>query len=181
MRRMGDEMKTILYLAVVIALGVARTGVTASPEEIARSWKERGFVALSRLDSLKDKQDRKSRYQSLLEFAFAMHATAGQSNPYGFVRKTDNGLDFYKIILNKTKNSASKTGVDEAGLFAINYIYDHKTGDFVGVKIELLPKGWNIHATPGLPNSLLLDVSDSNILIIFDVTNPMNAVVGSFP
>ena len=115
MRRMGDEMKTILYLAVVIALGVARTGVAASPEEIARSWKERGFVALSRLDSLKDKQDRKSRYQSLLEFAFAMHATAGQSNPYGFVRKTDNGLDFYKIILNKTKTSASKTGLMKRG------------------------------------------------------------------
>ncbi len=174
-------MKAILYLAAAIATGVAQAAVAASPEEITQLWKERGFVALSRLDSLKTKQDRKSRYQFLLEFAFAMHATAGQSNPYGFVRKTDNGLDFYKIILNKTKNPASKTGVDEAGLFAINYIYDHQTGDFGGVKIELLPKGWNIFANPAVPNALLLDVSDSKIFITFDVTNPMNAVVGSFP
>lgn len=174
-------MKAILYLSVLLALGLAQAAVGASPEEIAQSWKERGFVALSRLDSLKDKQDLKSRYQYLLEFAFAMHATTGKSNPYGFVHKTDNGLDFYKIILNKAKNTASKTGVDEAGLFAINYIYDHKTGDFVGVKIELLPKGWNIHAAPALSNALLLDVNDTKIFIMFDVTNPMNAFVGSFP
>ena len=174
-------MKLILYLAIVMALGVAQPGVAASPEQIAQSWRERGFIALSRLDSLKDKQDRKSRYQFLLEFAFAMHARTGQSNPYGFVRKTENGLDFYKIILNKGENTASKTGVDETGLFAINYIYDQKTGDFGGVKIELLPKGWNILANPALPNALLLDVSDSSIVIMFDVTNPMNAVVSSFP
>jgi hypothetical protein len=173
-------MKIILYPAI-LALGVAQPGVAASPEQIAQSWKERGFVALSRLDSLKDKQDRKSRYQLLLEFAFAMHATTGQSNRYGFVRKTDNGLDFYKIILNKGTNPVSKTVVDEAGLFAINYIYDQKTGDFGGVKIELLPKGWNVLINPALPNALLLDVSDSNIVIVFDVTNPMNVVVGSFP
>jgi hypothetical protein len=108
----GDEMKAILYLAVAIATGVAQAAVAASPEEIAQSWKER----LSRLDSLKDKQDRKSRYQSLLEFAFAMHATAGQSKPYGLVHKADNGLDFYKIILNKGENTVSKTGLDEATL-----------------------------------------------------------------
>lgn len=173
-------MRKLIYLFVIL-FGLAQTAFAGSPEDNAQMWKERGFVALSRLDSLKDKQDLKSRYQYLLEFAFAMHATTGKSSPYGFVHKTENGLDFYKIVLNKSKNAASKTGVDEAGLFAINYIYDHRTGEFAGVKVELLPKGWFIHATPALSNALLVDVNEAKVFILFDVTNPMNSVVGSFP
>lgn len=167
-------------LALIILLGLVQNAIAATPEEIAQDWKERGFVALSRLDSLGEKDDIKSKYQYLLEYAFAMHATTDKSNEFGFVHKTENDLDFYKIILNKDKNPKSKTGVDDAGLFAINYVYDHKSGEFVGAKIELLPKGWYIHTNPKLPNALLLDVNDNNIFIIFDMVNPMNTYVGSF-
>ena len=172
-------MKKLIYL--IILLGLAQTAFAGSPEEVAQMWKERGFVALSRLDSLKGKQDLNSRYQYLLEFAFAMHSATGKSNPYGLVHKTENDLDFYKIILNKSRNVTSKTGVDEAGLFVINYIYDHKTGALAGIKVELLPKGWFIHAVPALPNAFLVDVNEAKIFILFDVLNPMNTVVGSFP
>lgn len=167
-------MRKILIL--IILLGIAKNVIAATPEEIAQSWKERGFVALSRLDSLAGKDD-KSKYQYLLEYAFAMHATTDKSKEFGFVHKIENDLDFYKIILNKGKNPKPKVGSDEAGLFVINYIYDHKTGEFVGTKVELLPKGWYIHSNPILPNALLLDVMDDKIFIIFDLSNPMNTLV----
>ena len=95
-----------------------------SPEEIARVWKERGSEALSRLDSLVEKDDIRSKYQYLLESAFAAHATSDKPKISDFVHVTENGYDIYKIILNKGGNPASSSGEDEAGLFIINYIYD---------------------------------------------------------
>jgi len=129
---------------LIILFGFALNATAATPDEIAQAWKERGFVAISRLDSLLEKNDKKSQYQYLLEFAFAMHATTDKSNKFGFVHKFVDNLDFYKIILNKVIDPKSKTEVDDAGLFSINYIYNHKTGEYVGAKIELLPKGWYI-------------------------------------
>ncbi|MFH1093688.1 MAG: hypothetical protein V1739_06005 [Candidatus Omnitrophota bacterium] len=156
---------------------ITRCVFAETPEKIAQAWKERGFVALSRVDALSGKEDTKSKYQYLLEYAFAMHATADKSNEFAFVHKTENNLDFYKIILNKGKNPKPVTGGDETGIFVINYIYDHKTGEFIGTKIELLPKGWYVHSNPALPNALLLDVMTDQIFIVFDLLNPMNSYV----
>ncbi len=165
------------FLILIIALGISQCVFAETPNEIAQAWKERGFVALSRLDSLAGENDAKSKYQYLLEYAFAMHATTDKSNEFAFVHKIESGLDFYKIILNKGKDPKSVVGGDEAGFFVINYIYDHKTGEFIGTKIELLPKGWYIHSNPILPHALLLDVMDNKMFIVFDLSNPMNICV----
>ncbi|OGW85060.1 MAG: hypothetical protein A3C35_01890 [Omnitrophica bacterium RIFCSPHIGHO2_02_FULL_46_11] len=164
-------------LISIFVLMITRCAFAETPEQIAQVWKERGFVALSRVDSLSGKDDAKSKYQYLLEYAFAMHATADKSKEFAFVHKTENDLDFYKIILNKGKNPKPVIGGDEAGLFVINYIYDHKTGEFIGTKIELLPRGWYIHSNPAMPNTLLLDVMTDKIFIVFDLLNPMDSYI----
>lgn len=169
-------VKKIVLVSIFILL-ITRCVFAETPEQIAQVWKERGFVALPRVDALSGKEDAKSKYQYLLEYAFAMHATTEKSNEFAFVHKTENNLDFYKIILNKGKNPKPVIGGDEAGLFVINYIYDHKTGEFIGTKIELLPRGWYIHSNPALPNSLLLDVMTDQIFIVFDLLNPVNSYV----
>lgn len=166
-----------IVLVSIFTLLITRCVFAETPEQIAQAWKERGVVALSRVDALSEKEDTKSKYQYLLEYAFAMHATTDKSNELAFVHKTENDLDFYKIILNKGKNPKPVKGGDETGLFVINYIYDHKTGEFIGTKIELLPKGWYIHSNPALPNALLLDVMTDQIFIVFDLFNPMNSYV----
>ena len=177
------------YICIVMIVGfLIASAVTCaiaeeeplSPEEIARVWKERGSEALSRLDSLVEKDDIRSKYQYLLESAFAAHATIDKSKISDFVHVTENGYDIYKIILNKGDNSKSSSGEDEAGLFIINYIYDHRTGEFMGVNIEQLPQGWFIHATPKLPDTIALNVNDNNILIIFDMKYPEDSTVDSF-
>lgn len=168
-------MRKILIL--IIALGISQFVFAETPNEIAQAWKERGFVALSRLDSLVRENNARSKYQYLLEYAFAMHATTDKSKEFDFVHKIESGLDFYKIILCKDKNPKSIRGSNEAELFVINYIYDHKTGEFIGTKVELLPKGWYIHSNRISPNALLLDVVDDKIFIVFDLSNPMNTCV----
>jgi len=177
------------YICIVMIVGfLIASAVTCaiaeeeplSPEEIARVWKERGSEALSRLDSLVEKDDIRSKYQYLLESAFAAHATSDKPKISDFVHVTENGYDIYKIILNKGGNPASSSGEDEAGLFIINYIYDHKTGEFMGVNIEQLPQGWFLHATPKLPDTIALNVNDNNILIIFDMKYPEDSTVDSF-
>jgi len=177
------------YICIVMIVGfLIASAVTCaiaeeeplSPEEIAKVWKERGSEALSRLDSLVEKDDIRSKYQYLLESAFAAHATSDKPKISDFVHVTENGYDIYKIILNKGGNPASSSGEDEAGLFIINYIYDHKTGEFMGVNIEQLPQGWFLHATPKLPDTIALNVNDNNILIIFDMKYPEDSTVDSF-
>ena len=177
------------YICIVMIVGfLIASAVTCaiaeeeplSPEEIAKVWKERGSEALSRLDSLVEKDDIRPKYQYLLESAFAAHATSDKPKISDFVHVTENGYDIYKIILNKGGNSKSSSGEDEAGLFIINYIYDHRTGEFMGVNIEQLPQGWFIHATPKLPDTIALNVNDNNILIIFDMKYPEDSTVDSF-
>ena len=182
---MRKKYYTCIIMIVGFLIASAGTYVIAeeeplSPEAIARVWKERGSEALSRLDSLGKKDDIRSKYQYLLESAFAAHATTDKSKISDFVHVTENGYDIYKIILNKGGNSKSSSGEDEAGLFIINYIYDHKTGEFMGVNIEQLPQGWFIHATPKLPDTIALNVNDNNILIIFDMKYPEDSTVDSF-
>lgn len=158
----------ILFLpSVFFLLTLANNSYAEEPSEIAQRWKERGYVAIARLETLKGKTDTKSRYEYLLEYAFAMHALAEKSRDYAFVHKIEAGLDFYKMIFNQRGD----------GLFAINYVYDHKSGDYAGTKIELLPKGWNLLSNPKMPNLIMLDVNDGGIVVVFDVNNPMNAFV----
>lgn len=166
-----------IVLVSIFTLLITRYVFAGTPEQVAQAWKERGFVALSRIDSLSGKEDVKSKYEYLLEYAFAMHATADKSEDFAFVHKTESDLYFYKVILNKGKNPKPVKGGDEAGLFVINYIYDHKTGEFLGTKVELLPKGWYLHSNPAMPNTLLLDVMADKIFIVFDLLNPMNSSV----
>ena len=166
-------MRKRYYICIIMIVGFliasAGTYVIAeeeplSPEAIARVWKERGSEALSRLDSLEKEDDIRSKYQYLLESAFAAHATTDKSKTSDIVHVTESGYDLYKIILNKGGNPKSSSGEDEADLFIINYIYDHKTGEFMGINIEQLPQGWFIHATPKLPDTIALNVNDTNIL-----------------
>lgn len=147
-------------------LTLANTSYAETPSEIAQLWKERGYVAIARLESLQGKTDPKSGYEYLLEYAFATHALAEKSQNWAFVHKLDSGLDFYKIILKH-----------ETELFSINYVYDHETGNYAGIKIELLPKGWNLLSHPKMPNLIMLDVNDGGIVVAFDVNNPMNTFV----
>jgi len=169
-------IRKIVWLSIVL-LSITCNSFAGTSEQVAQSWKERGFVALPRIDSLSSKEDAKSKYEYLLEYAFAMYATADKSEEFAFVHKTESDLDFYKIILNKGKNPKPVKGGDESGLFVINYIYDHKTGEFLGTKVELLPKGWYLHSNPAMPNVLLLDVVADKIFIVFDLLNPMNSSV----
>ena len=182
-------MRKRYYICIIMIVGFliasAGTYVIAeeeplSPEAIARVWKERGSEALSRLDSLEKEDDIRSKYQYLLESAFAAHATTDKSKTSDIVHVTESGYDLYKIILNKGGNPKSSSGEDEADLFIINYIYDHKTGEFMGINIEQLPQGWFIHATPKLPDTIALNVNDTNILIIFDMKYPEDSTVDSF-
>lgn len=166
-----------IVLVSIFTLLITHCVFAGTPEQVAQAWKDRGFIALSRIDSLSGKEDVKSRYEYLLEYAFAMHATADKSEEFAFVHKTESDLDFYKVILSKGKNPKPVKGGDEAGLFVINYIYDHKTGEFLGMKVELLPKGWYLHSNPAMPNTLLLDVMADKIFIVFDLLNPMNSSV----
>ena len=182
---MSKKCYICILMIVGFLLASAGTYVIAeeeplSPEEITRVWKERGSEALSRLDLLGGKDDIRSKYQYLLESAFAAHATIDKSRTSNFVHVTENGYDLYKIILNKGGNPKSTSGEDEVGFFIINYIYDHKTGEFMGINIEQLPQGWFIHATPKLPDTIALNVNDNNILIIFDMKYPENSTVDSF-
>ena len=180
-------MRKKYYICIIMIVGFliasAGTYVIAeeeplSPEAIARVWKDRGSEALSRLDSLGKRDDISSKYQYLLESAFAAHATTDKSKISDFVQVTENGYDFYRIILNKCDTPESSE--DEADLFVINYIYDHKTGEFMGINIEQLPQGWFIHVAPKLPDTIALNVNDNNILIIFDMKYPENSTVDSF-
>ena len=156
----------ILFLSSAFFwLPLANSSYAETPSEIAQLWKERGYVAMARLEALKGKTDPKSIYEKLLEFAFATHA--GTSQKFAYVHKIEAGLDFYKLIFNK----------DKEGLFSINYVYDHQSGDYVGIKIELLPKGWSIIMLPNASNLILLDVNHDDIAVAFDMNNPMNAYV----
>ncbi len=158
----------ILFLSSAFFwLPLANSSYAEAPSEIAQLWKERSYVAIPRLEALQGKTDPKSTYEYLLEYTFAMHALAEKSHEYAFVHKIEAGLDFYKLIFNK----------HEAGLFSINYVYDHQSGDYVGTKIELLPKGWNLRSHPKMPNLIMLDVNDGGIAVVFDMNNPMNAFV----
>ncbi len=127
----------------------------------------------SRRFTRKDRSQVHNEY--LLEYAFAAHALAEKSEDYAFVHKIADGLDFYKIILNQGKAEG------RSGLFSINYVYDHKSGDYSGIKIELLPKGWNILSHPKMSNLIMLDVNDRGIVVVFDVNNPMNIFVIFLP
>src|SRR3989338_1283408 len=101
----------------IIMLGIIQGAFATTSDEIAKAWKERGFVALSRIDSYAGGDDIKARYEYLLEYAFAMHATINKSDKFAFVHKTEAGLDFYKLILNKGESKKPVRGGDAAGLF----------------------------------------------------------------
>ena len=75
-------------------------------------WKTRGLEAIEKLKGLdKNTSDPKTQLEIMLETSFAQHATDPE-----FEHEIGNGLDFYKIILQKSQGD----------FFILNYVYDKK-------------------------------------------------------
>jgi hypothetical protein len=149
----------------------------------ASLWELRASVALVKMDQLTKEMDdiykrtkadknkptidvigKKLSYETMLEFAYASHADPRQAD---IVHKKDDGLDFYKIIL----NIGGKDRSAKDSLFVLNYIYDSKTDQFIASKIELLPKGWYVNFMKGTEDLFLLADKDGDGFA-FHLANP---------
>jgi hypothetical protein len=135
----------------------------ADADEVLDYWRYNGMLALEKMDGLAEKaaSDKRAKYEQMLLSAYAAHV---DNKDYENVHKLINGVDFYKVILNK--------GNDES--FCISYGYNNETSTLVAIKIELLPKGWNLRINPLKPGLIILDLNDEGYAISFDVANPFS-------
>jgi hypothetical protein len=136
--------------------------IFCTTEDVDLLWRARGLQALNNLENLTKKYNKSLWLETAIEYAFALHSS-NKNN----VHKIDSGLDFYKIILK----------ADNSQLFCFNYIYDHKSGALIGVKIELLPKGWQIIVSPAYPNKIIVDIPKNDNKVFFDTNNPFDIYI----
>lgn len=160
-------MKVLLILS---ALLMPASSVFAS-EEVHEKWIERGRIAAIKLEGLSKKAgtDKKASYEYLLEFSYSMQIDKENRS---LVHKTEAGIDFYKIMF----KSPFKDG-GSSQLFVINYMYEVKSGDFIGTKVEMLPKKWYLIQDVSTPGILTLDLNDDGYVMLFNLSDPFKTTV----
>ena len=72
---------------------------------------------------------------------------------------------------------SSKKEAEKDPLFVINYVYDSKSGEFVGTKIEMLPKKWYLIQNSLTPGILILDLNDDGYVVLFNLNDPFKTTV----
>lgn len=158
-------------IALIILLLIPQSIVLAA-NEVGEKWIERGRIAEIKLEGLKKKfggQDKKANYEYLLEFSYTMQLSKENR---GLVHKQEAGIDFYKIMFQSPHKEASSNP-----LFVINYMYESKTGAFIGTKIEMLPKKWYLVQDATTPGILTLDLNDDGYVVLFNLNDPFKATV----
>lgn len=160
-------MKKIILVLVL----VGSTASSWAANEINDKWVERGRIAEIKVEGLKKKLgvEKKASYEYLLEFAYSMQVDKVNRD---LVHKKEAGIDFYKIMFRSSKKEAEKDP-----LFVINYVYDSKSGEFVGTKIEMLPKKWYLIQNSLTPGILILDLNDDGYVVLFNLNDPFKTTV----
>lgn len=144
---------------------------SAWADDVNDKWVERGRIAQIKLEGLKKKLgvDKKAGYEYLLEFAYSMQVDKTNKD---LVHKKEAGIDFYKIMFKSPKKEAEINP-----LFVINYMYDSKSGDFIGTKVEMLPKKWYLIQDASAPGILTLDLNDGGYVVLFNLNDPFRTTV----
>lgn len=145
--------------------------VLSATNDVNEKWVERGRIAAIKLEGLSKKlgTNKQASYEYLLEFSYSMQIDKANRS---LVHKTEAGIDFYKIML--------KSPFEDAGasqLFVINYMYDAKSGGFIGTKVEMLPKKWYLIQDASDPGILTLDLNDDGYAMLFNLTDPFRTTV----
>jgi hypothetical protein len=163
-------LKWIMFLACTAC---------AANGDLDRQWKARALQGIERADSLaklipKDEKKRKYSvipYQFAVEMAFAsfIHPELGK-----IARKRTSTVIAYHFMM--------KIGERENDdLLDIAFLYDPKTEDFLGVRIDRLPYPWCLRPDFGEKAPNILSVNNVNDVnqpaIFFNKRDPFDVVV----
>ena len=155
------------------------TAVTWAGGDLDRQWKARGLQGLEKADSLlkilpKDPAKRKTSkiwYEFSVEMAFASFVNPELN---GIVRKRTPTVLAYHFILSLGDNKGDD-------LLDIAFLYEPKTEEFLGIRVDRLPGPWCLR--PEFHNDLPNIVSVNNVndltipAILFNKKDPFDVLV----
>ena len=156
---------------MIISLTFFFISSIAFAQDVDLLWKARALQATEKLEKLheemKEKDSRKIRFEIMLESAYAMILVM----PDVTVKKTPKIIG-YHIILNYG---------EEDGYLDVVYCYDVKTYEYLGVRIDRIPKNRGVLLSSNPKTSDFFAVSNNIDIteptIIFSKTNPFEARV----
>ncbi len=130
-------------------------------------WKARAFEATEKLESLSKRLEKmkgnlwnspeakKLKCESVMEFAYASQLHPSLAS---MVHKTEEGIDYFKIILNAGDN-----------IFDLTYVYKGNT--HMATKLMSLPKDWEVIISPKA-NNIVFIVMPGACSVALNLSNP---------
>lgn len=171
-------------MRLIILLFLVAAGTAKAEPSMRTLWKARGLDAFEKVEGQADSNPNTPQsLEVMLEFAYAMHA----AKPELVHKPWTGGGDAFHLLLN----------AGSGAFFDIVYLYE-ADGTLTTVRIDSLPKGWNLTINHGKMQSTtvalverhrarlgvkdlsepqpLLVKTDSGVLV-FDLVDPFNAFV----
>lgn len=158
----------------VILWGVLAISASAGGE-LDRQWKARALQAVEKIDSLskamEKKQDPELLYSAMIEMAYANFLSPDLKS---VVHKKTSVTNAYHLFFRLPESDSTHDFLD------IVYLYDVKTEEFLGVRVDRLPSYWSINPSfPQRENLIAFShhTSPTAPSLIFSKTNPFDYLV----
>lgn len=155
---------------IIIALFILCCFSTAFAQDVDLLWKARALQASEKMENFlkqsKKVDSKKARIEMMVESAYAMIIAM----PDITVKKTP-AIVVYHLILN----------YGEDGILDVAYLYDVKTYEYYGMRVDRLPKNRGIVFLKGKQLGDFLTISNyedtKEPMIMFSKSDPFNTLV----